>query len=278
MSSNKPLRITMLFLVMIVLLATGCGRSTNPKPDQPGSKAGVQGSTSQATGGKEALLVYSGAGLRKPMDEIGRVFTKKTGIPVTYTYAGAGQNNSQILLTKKGDVCIPGDITELNPLKKENLVGWNKKVVYHRPALAVPKGNPAGIHSLADLARPGVKVVLGDPKANPMGKLSDAVLKHAGLLEKVDRNVVARTPTINELLIYLSMKQADAAIIGAENYPGFKDKVDLVPVPELEKVSMVVPVAVLTCSKQSEKARQFAEFVASNEARAIWKKNGFKPY
>lgn len=262
-----------ILIISLVALA-GCAGNTRK---QTTGRAAQQPPAQEGTN-QESLLVYSGAGLRKAMDEIGRVFQEQTGIPVSFTYAGSAQNNNQILLSRKGDVCVPGDVMELKPLREEKLVTWEKRVVYHIPALAVPKGNPAGIKQLADLAKPGVKVVLGDPKANPMGKLSDAVLQKAGLLEKVNKNVVARTPTINELLVYVSMKQADAAIIGVENYPSFKDKVDLIPVPELQEVSMVVPVAVLACSSQPDKARQFAEFVASDKARAIWEKHGFKPY
>ena len=38
---------------------------------------------------KDTLLVYSGAGMRKPMDEIGSVFQKKFGTQVKYNYAGS---------------------------------------------------------------------------------------------------------------------------------------------------------------------------------------------
>ncbi|HHW43115.1 MAG TPA: molybdate ABC transporter substrate-binding protein [Desulfotomaculum sp.] len=262
-----------LTLIITMALAGCAGKNQEQTQGQAGQQSPAREGTQQ-----ETLLVYSGAGLRKAMDEIGRVFQEQTGIHVSFSYAGSAQNNNQILLSRKGDVCIPGDVTELEPLRKEKLVTWEKKVVYHIPALAVPKGNPAGIKQLADLAKPGVKVVLGDPKTNPMGKVSDAVLQKAGLLEKVNKNVVARTPTINELLVYVSMKQADAAIIGVENYPEFKDRVDIVPLPELQEVNMVVPVAVLACSAQPDRARLFAEFVASDQARAIWEKNGFKPY
>jgi len=40
----------------------------------------------------DSLLVYSGAGLRKPMDEIAQVFKEKYGIQIQYTYGGSAQN------------------------------------------------------------------------------------------------------------------------------------------------------------------------------------------
>lgn len=39
------------------------------------------------SGYAESIMVYSGAGMRKPMDEIGTAFHKKYGTTVKYNYA-----------------------------------------------------------------------------------------------------------------------------------------------------------------------------------------------
>lgn len=172
----KGLRAATLLLCLFLLgslALAGCGNSEGR--ENQSSQAGANNAKS--------LLVYSGAGLRKPIEEIGAAFQAETGIKVTYTFGGAAQLNNQILLTNQGDVYLPGDIAELKPVREKNLVAWEKNVVEHIPVLAVPKGNPAGIHKLADLKRPGVKVALGDPKANPIGKLADQLLQKYGLLE-----------------------------------------------------------------------------------------------
>lgn len=266
----KGLRAATLLLCLFLLgsvALTGCGNSEGR--ENQSSQAGANNAKS--------LLVYSGAGLRKPIEEIGAAFQAETGIKVTYTFGGAAQLNNQILLTNQGDVYLPGDIAELKPVREKNLVAWEKNVVEHIPVLAVPKGNPAGIHKLADLKRPGVKVALGDPKANPIGKLADQLLQKYGLLEAVTKNVVVRTPTANELAVYLSTKQADAAIIWEENCQGTKDKIELIPVPELKDYVKTVPVAVLNCSQEKELAQQLAEFIVSPPAYQIWAKWGYKP-
>ncbi|HHP50464.1 MAG TPA: molybdate ABC transporter substrate-binding protein [Moorella mulderi] len=242
--------------VLICLLGLGaCGRT----PQKP-----------------QELILYSGAGLKKPVEEIGAAFEKKTGIKIQYNFGGSAHLNNQILMSQQGDVYLPGDVGELKPLKEKNMILWEKNVVYHIPVLAVPKGNPQGIRGLSDLARPGVKVALGDPQANPIGKLADAVLKENYLLDQVNKNVVMRTPTVSELVVYLSEKQADATIIWEENYFAAKDKLEIVPVPELEKHRKTVPVTVLSCTKNKEWAQKLAEFFLSPEAEAIWQKWGYK--
>lgn len=269
MLSSAVRRFTGFFFLGLLgpLLMSACGGERGPQAGAPG--AGSQG--------QPALLVYSGAGLRQPLDDLTAAFQKETGCPVTCTYGGSAQLTSQILLTGQGDVCLPGDVTELEPLREKGLVLEEHDLVYHVPVLAVPGGNPAGIHSLADLGRPGVRVALGDPQANPIGKVADKLLAEYGLLKTVRANVVVRTPTASELVVYLSMGQADAAIIWAENYQGCQDRMELLHLPELDDYVRTVPVAVLACTSQAEAAQRFAEFLQSPPALALWEKWGYRP-
>lgn len=257
----------LIILLVGLLIVTGCGST--------GEQAAKEGGKSEAAMPK-SLLVYSGAGLRKPMDDMGAAFQEKTGIQVTYIYGGSAQLTSQILLTNQGDLCVPGDVAELQPLREKGLVAWEQNVVYHVPVLAVPKGNPVGIQTLADLARPGLRVALGDHQANPIGKLANKVLQKHGLLDAVDKNVVVRTATVNELVVYLTTGQADAAIIWEENYQGVQDKVGLARVPELDDYVKTVPVAVLSCSNNDKAAREFAQFLTSPAGVDIWEKWGYR--
>ena len=55
-----------------------------------------------------SLMVYCGAGMRKPMDEIGVLFEQEHGITVEYNYAGSNTLLSQINITQQGDVYMPG--------------------------------------------------------------------------------------------------------------------------------------------------------------------------
>jgi len=56
-----------------------------------------------------SIMVYSGAGMRKPMDEIAVAFQGKYGVQVTYNYAGSNALLSQMELTKEGDAYMPGE-------------------------------------------------------------------------------------------------------------------------------------------------------------------------
>lgn len=196
---------------------------------------------------KPELLVYCGAGMREPMDEIAMTFTNETGIPINFIYGGSNTILTQMELSGVGDAYMPGATAYFDAAREKGLVGNESLVVYHVPVVAVPKGNPAGITCLEDMAKPGVRVVLGDNPATAIGKLTDKILEKNNLLEDVEKNVVSRCGTVNELLVYISMGQADVGIIWEDLY--VPEKMDLIYIPNTNNLVKVVPIGVLTASE-----------------------------
>lgn len=267
----KKFLVIILSLTLLVssMVMVGCNKKSASAPD-----SSTPGSSTE--GEAKSLIVYSGAGLRKPIEELGKMFEEETGIEIQFTYGGTAQLIGQILTVDKGDVFLPGDVAELEPLREKDKVAEEKPVVYHIPILAVPKGNRADIKSLADLKNPGIKVVLGDPEANPIGKLSEKILKEKGIFEQVEPNIVARAATVNEMFAYLAMEQVDASIIWEDNLVG-NDKIEIVETSDFDEYIKKVPIVTLKCSKKPESAVQFMDFVSSSKGIKIWEKWGFKP-
>jgi len=232
----------------------------------------------QAGFAKDMLLVYSGAGLRKPMDKIGAAFEKKYGVSVKYNYAGSNTLLSQMELTKKGDCYMPGATMYINKAKKKGFVDYEKPVAYHIPVIAVPKGNPAKITGLKDLTKPGVSVILGDPKAAACGKIAKKILQKNKIYDDVKKNVIAQTATANELVVYVCMEQADAIINWKASLLGTEDKTDIVEIPKGENLIKVIPIGRLTFSKNKKMAKEFVDFAASPDGRRMFEECGFTAY
>ncbi|MFH0968072.1 MAG: substrate-binding domain-containing protein, partial [Methanobacteriota archaeon] len=94
----------------------------------------------------DALLIYAGAGLKKPMQDIGSAFTNETGIPVIFNFQGSGALLTQMDITHKGDIFVPGGTADYKTAQEKNLVsGEPQYLAYHVPMIAVQKGNPLNI-------------------------------------------------------------------------------------------------------------------------------------
>jgi molybdate transport system substrate-binding protein len=225
-----------------------------------------------------SIMVYSGAGMRKPMDEISPLFEQKYGVAVKYNYGGSNTLLSQIELTQQGDVYMPGATMYIDKAKEKGYVDYEQLVAYHIPVIAVPEGNPADVTCLNDLAKPEVKVVFGDPEAAAIGKNGNKILEKNGLFDAVDANVIARSATVNELVVYLCMRQADASIIWKASLLGTENETDIIEIPKEQNIIKVIPIGTLTFSENKEYAKLFVDFVASAEGKAVFEKYGFTAY
>jgi len=224
----------------------------------------------------DSLLVYCGAGLREPMEEIAALFEEQEGIQIEYTFGGATQLLTQIELYQTGDLYMPGARSYIESAMDKGYVDETANVVYHVPCIVTPKGNPAGIDSLEDLAEPGVRIVLGEPTGPAIGKNAKSMLESLGIWEEVEDNVVAFSGTVNELLVYISMGQADAAIVWEDLFN--PDSMEKVEIPLETNGIKVVPIGTLVFSENEEIAENFMNFVASEEGKTVFADHGFATY
>ena len=254
-------------IVLLAALLCTAGCTTQPS---------VTGENATPTGADTSLLVYSGAGLKKPMSEIGEVFTDKYGIGVEYTFAGSGTLMTQMELSRKGDAFIPGGTPDYRIAREKGLVGEPGYVAYHVPVIAVGKGNPHNITSVDDFARPGLKIALGGVNSTSIGGAGDKLFRAHGIRDAVEANVVLRAPTINEVVVAMNMGTADAALLTLDQIN--PEKMDTIDLAQEDNLALIVPIGATTFTAQPDAAQAFVEFVTSDEGKAIFAKHGFPTY
>jgi molybdate transport system substrate-binding protein len=153
------------------------------------------------TGGGPGVTVLAAASLTEAFEDVGGA---------TFSFAGSQQLVAQVEAGAPVDVVAVADPDAMDRLVRAGLVGPPAVFAYNRLAIAVEPGNPARIAGLADLARPGLKVVLADP-AVPAGRYTRQALDRAGVVVRpvsleLDVKAVARKVVDGE---------ADAGIVYA---------------------------------------------------------------
>ena len=204
-------------------LITGCGAASSGTARSSAPQQTQESAPEDGDAGKSApdtpdltghtLMIYCGAGMTKPFQEIADSFKAATGCEMNVTYANAGQIQSQITTSEEGDMFIAGSAEELKPV--ESYVSESKALVKHIPVLAVQSGNPKNITSLAGLAEEGVSLIIGDIDSTPIGKIAKKALTDAGIFDKVQ--IEASTATAPQMATAIAAGEADAAIIWKEN-------------------------------------------------------------
>lgn len=208
------------------------------------------------------------------MEMIKPAFEAKENVEIQYIYAGSGQLLAQIETTGKGDVFIVGSEETYNIAKEKGQANDSKLIAHHTPALAVQKGNPKGIKSLSDLTQDGLKVALGDAKANAVGMTAEKIIEK-NKLQDIKKNVVTTTATVNELVVAVSTGQADVAIV-TEDSIRLNSDVEMVEIPAKENIDQLIPVGSLKSSGHPDLAQKLVDFIASAEGIAIFEKAGYR--
>jgi len=222
------------------------------------------------------LLLYSGAGIRPPVEEIAAEFGRRHGITVECVFAGSEILLARIKLSGAGDVYMPGDVHYVEQADGEGLIAGSDTACYFIPVILVQKGNPKDIHSLSDLTRPGIRVGLGDPEACAIGRKTAKIFAKNGFSEeKLVETVEFRALTVNDLGDKVKLGSLDAVIVWDAIAAYYADSTDVVSIPREWNVISTVPVAVLKSSANPELANKLREFVGSEEGRAIFKKHHY---
>ena len=221
------------------------------------------------------LFLYAGAGLRKPTDKIIAQFETQTGHKVIVNYDGSGKQVPRYLAARRGDLFMPGSYFYINKLKEKDLVLSDRKVVLHIPVIAVNKKCDHRIKTLQDMAAPGIKLAMGDPKAMALGRTSMDIIKNAGLAQPFLDNVKVYGTTVNQLTLYVLQRNVDAAIVARSNAFMHQDTIDMFEIPDTYYTPEIIGIAILKTVKDKECAEQFQKFVSGPEGVDYFKKSGF---
>ena len=222
------------------------------------------------------LLLYSGAGIQPPVEEIAEAFGRLHGVTVECDFAGSEILLARIKLSGAGDVYMPGDVHYVEQAKQEGLIAGSETACYFIPVILVQKGNPKNIKSLSDLTKPDVRVGLGDPQACAIGRKAAKIFAKNDISEDdLAENVVFRALTVNDLGDKVKLGFLDAVIVWDAVAAYYADSTDVVTIPPEKNVISTVPVAVLKSSKGPELANKLREFVTSDEGKAIFKKHHY---
>ena len=223
------------------------------------------------------LMVFAGSASQPPLEEAAKAFEKKTGIPVTLHLGSSGSMLSQIRLTGRGDLYIPGSPDYLELAREQNLVDGDAAILaYLVPAIIVARGNPLNIRTLTDLARPGLKVGMADPDGVCVGLYAVEVLTANGLDTKVRPNLSGQVESCARTASMIPLGMADA-VLGWREFaawnPAAMEAVLLKPeqVPRLA----YVPAIKIRGTANPTGAAAFTAFLSSDEGQAIFHKWGY---
>jgi molybdate transport system substrate-binding protein len=231
--------------------------------------------------------VYAAASLTDAFLEIGQQFeTAFPGAGVSFNFAGSQQLAVQLAEGAQGDVFASADQRNMGRVVSVGLVVAGAPVTFASNGLVVilPADNPAQLQNLEDLARPGVKLILGGEQV-PVGAYTRQVLERMvadpvygpTFREAVLRNVISNEENVKQVVAKVQLGEADAGVVyGSDVTPSLTGKLQQISIPDVFNIQAVYPIAVLSSAAHPDLARDFVDFVLAPEGQRVLEDWGFQ--
>jgi len=222
-----------------------------------------------------SLLIHAGAGQRYSLDEIAKVFQLgNPDIEMDFSYKGSGYFLADLTASREGDIYMPGEeFYVLQAVEKGFISNYDPEketCAYFVTVIITPKGNPANVVSLADFARPGVRVGLGDPRSCSIGLWQEKIFRNAEIWDAVQKNATMSARCIPELGNACLLKAIDATIVWTSTAVLYLKHIEIIPMPREHRGVVRLPVGQLNFSRYSSEAQKLKQFILSDEAKQIF--------
>jgi molybdate transport system substrate-binding protein len=234
--------------------------------------AGLAGcSAGPAEGGDDGTVtVFAAASLRGVFESLAENYERENpGSSVVLNFAGSSDLATQIAAGAPADVFASADAPPIERLVGEGLIdGEPVEFARNTLTIAVPRGNPAGVRGIEDLA--AVRFVACAPQV-PCGAAAARIQELTG----VELTPVSEEPSVTEVLGKVRSGEADAGLVYVTDARAAADEVDAVPIPEAAEVPNTYLIGAVAPGG-SEAAEKFIEGTTGEPGRTLLKEAGFQ--
>jgi molybdate transport system substrate-binding protein len=226
---------------------------------------------------KPELILYSGGVNRPAVEKLLQEFAQREGIELTTVFNGCGilcasmQAMTNSANPKFPDAYYACDLCFVPPVAEhfpESVMLTETDI-----GIAVRKGNPKKIKTLADLAQPGLKVGLCNAEQSTLGFMTQGMLKSSALYDSIRKNVVVEVPTADFLVNQMRAGALEAAIVYEVNYQLQAEHLEFIEIDH-PGAKAVQPFSVRGDSPNAQLAGRLLEHLQAN--RKSFEDTGFK--
>jgi molybdate transport system substrate-binding protein len=223
----------------------------------------------------KTITVFAASSLTNTFTELGKEFeAEHDGVTVRFSFGGSSDLAEQIRSGAPADVFASADTKNMDRLGTTAVDPHD--FASNTLEIAVPPGNPAGIGSLQDLAKSGIKLVTCAPEV-PCGTATQTVAHAAGLNFKP----VSEEQSVTDVLGKVASGEADAGVVYVTDVKGAGDKVEGITFPEAADAVNVYPISVVSDDPErggaarDVLAQEFVEFVLGAQGQHALAVAGF---
>ena len=232
------------------------------------------------------VTVFAAASLTDAFNEIAAEFKKSNpSVEMKFNFAGSSALRTQLEQGARADIFASADTVQMNAARQSGVVtGGDKIFVRNSLTIITPANNPGAVHAVADLKKPGLKLVLAAPEV-PVGNYTRQMLTRASadpaygatFSDDVLKNLVSNEANVKQVVTKVELGEADVGIVyGSDVTPSVAPKLKVTAVPATINVIAEYPIVLTKDASNPKAAQAFIDFVSSSAGQNILKKWGFQ--
>jgi molybdate transport system substrate-binding protein len=212
------------------------------------------------------ISIYAAASLTQVFPRIDRA--------PRYSFAGSDQLAAQIRQGAPADVFASASPRQTELLYHDGLLRKPFVFATNKLIVIVPRANPARIHSVYDLRRSGVKVIVGTPTV-PVGAYTRQVLDALGITAAVTNNVVDQEPDVKGIVTKIALGEGDAGFVYKTDARPVQNRVTTFLIPAWAQPPIRYEIGIVKASSHRAAGAAFIKRVTSLRGRRLLVQAGF---
>jgi molybdate transport system substrate-binding protein len=247
--------------VLVLAGPVACGTDDAPVDVGAGSAEGA------------TITVLAAASLTESFTTIGKDFeAAHPGTTVTFSFGGSAQLATQITAGAPADVFAAASPATMKTVSDAgDAAGQPQVFASNQLVIAVAKGNPEAVGTLADLTRPGLKVALCAEQV-PCGAAARKALDAAG----TTLTPVTLEQDVKAALAKVKLGEVDAALVYRTDARAAAADVEGIEFPESAGAINDYPIVALNDAPNAAGANAFVTYVLGDHAGAVLTAAGFQ--
>ncbi len=229
------------------------------------------------------VTIFAAASLTDAFTEVETVLeVANPELDIVNNFAGSQALVTQLTEGAPADVAaLAANTAMTNAIEANVISGEPQTFVENVLTLVVPADNPAGIESAADLAKPGIKLVIAQEDVPVGGYTRESICNMAAdtatygddFVTAVAGNVVSQEENVRAVLSKVALGEADAGIVYTSDVT---NDVVAIEIPEAVNELASYPIAPVAGGNQ-DAATAYISFILSPDGQAILESYGFIP-
>ena len=224
----------------------------------------------------DEINVAAAANLTDAFTELGKAFTSRTGVRIVYSFGATADLARQIENAAPYDVFASADVETIDLLDSKGLIIEGTRKLYARGRLVLwtPPGARFTITRIEDLNRSEVeRVGIAKPDVAPYGRATIETLRSLNLWPQLEPKIIYGQ-NVSQIKQYVATGNVDAGFIPmalAHDGSGHVIEID-------DRLHQPInqAIAIVKTSQKQQAARDFIEFLMSQEGQALLERYGYR--